>query len=70
VSAADLVNLEVGQQFDSAQVEVIDSGFTVVATYTLSGVKVTAVRNSAESTTPVRTQEIVTSGRTLSVTTP
>jgi glucose/arabinose dehydrogenase len=70
VEAGDLVNVEVGQQFDSAQAEIRDSTLAVVATYTLSGVKITAVRISGEATTSVLTQEIVTSGKTLAFTTP
>ncbi len=71
VAAGSLVNLEVGQQFGSAQVEIIDvSAFTVVATYTLSDVKITAVRISGEGTSSVLTEEIVMSGKTLAVTTP
>jgi hypothetical protein len=69
-SGGDILNVEVGQQFGSAQVEIIDSTAVVVVTYTLSGVKITAVQVSGEGTSPPLTQAIVATGKTLAVTTP
>ena len=59
---------QVGQQFDSAALQIFDEAGTLLATYNLSSVEVTAVRLSGEA--EIATQGITLSFKTLAVSLP
>jgi hypothetical protein len=47
-SSAELMTLKVGQQFESATLQILDQAFTQVGTIRLSPARVAAVKSSGE----------------------